>query len=201
MEGVQSMSTGGQPKKERLAPGRSGVLDAALELFAKNGIDGVSLQQIADSLSVTKAAVYHHFQAKSDIVLAALKPGLDALERAVLEAQHLPAGRDQAREVINGLAECIAVNSRSYQIIMADCAASRILATDQHLVDMIATMRQMLAGPNPDSQMLLAVSIFLGACLGPSLDPNFEAFTPEQLRATVIDIGANTVLARLDNGR
>lgn len=191
------MNTGEQLKKERLAPGRSGVLDAALELFARNGIDGVSLQQIADSLSVTKAAVYHHFQAKSDIVLAALKPGLDALENAVLEAQHLPAGQEQAREVINGLAECIAVNSRSYQIIMADSAASRILATDQHLVDMIFTMRKMLAGPTPDNQMLLAVSIFLGACLGPSLDPNFESFTSEQLRAMVIEIGTDTVLARL----
>ncbi|WP_313810378.1 helix-turn-helix domain-containing protein [Glutamicibacter sp.] len=191
------MSTRQPPKKQRLAPGRSGVLEAALALFARDGIDGVSLQQIADSLSVTKAAVYHHFQAKSDIVLEALKPGLEVLGDAVRQAETLPAGPRQAQTVIAGLADCIAKNARSYQIIMADSAAARILETDPQLVRMFICIRAMLAGEHPDAQMRLAVSCFLGACLGPSLDPEFDAFTAQQLHDTVISAGELIVLSRL----
>lgn len=191
------MSVRQQPKKQRLAPGRSGVLDAALKLFARDGIDGVSLQQIANSLGVTKAAVYHHFQAKADIVLEALKPGLAILDKAVQQAEKLPAGPGQAELIIAGLAECIATNSRSYQVIMADSAASRILETDPQLVSMFSRMREMLAGGRTDAQAGLAVSCFLGACLGPSLDPGFEAFTAQQLHDAVTSAGEAILLSRL----
>ncbi|WP_197510875.1 TetR/AcrR family transcriptional regulator [Tessaracoccus coleopterorum] len=41
--------------------GRERVLDAALDLFARNGVTATSLQAIADHLGLTKAAIYHHF--------------------------------------------------------------------------------------------------------------------------------------------
>jgi AcrR family transcriptional regulator len=62
---------------------RARVLDAALELFSEHGFDGTTIQQIADRLGVTKAALYYHFESPKDEILAALiepaSKGLDAL--------------------------------------------------------------------------------------------------------------------------
>ncbi|WP_156763496.1 TetR/AcrR family transcriptional regulator, partial [Mycobacterium scrofulaceum] len=52
------------------SPARTRVLDAALDLFATHGVSGTSLQMIADAVGVTKAAVYHQFRTKEQIVIA-----------------------------------------------------------------------------------------------------------------------------------
>jgi AcrR family transcriptional regulator len=72
------------------------VLDAALELFTEHGFDGTSLQQIADRLGVTKAAVYYHFRSKDDLLSALVEPAFDELHALLTEAEALP--RDGARQ-------------------------------------------------------------------------------------------------------
>ena len=61
------------------------IIDAALDLFAEHGVGGTSLQMIADSVGVTKAAVYHQYKTKDGIVLAAAEAELAKLQ-AVIEA-------------------------------------------------------------------------------------------------------------------
>ena len=72
----------GTPRPCRRPPGRvsgpySGAQDrtiaAALDLFVEHGVSGTSLQMIADALGVTKAAVYHQFNTKEEIVVAAVE--------------------------------------------------------------------------------------------------------------------------------
>src|SRR4051812_41810884 len=63
------------------------TVEAALELFARHGVGGTSLQMIADSLGVTKAAVYHQFKTKDAIVMAVLQVELAPLEDALEEAE------------------------------------------------------------------------------------------------------------------
>jgi AcrR family transcriptional regulator len=46
------------------------ILSAALDLFADHGVSGTSLQMIADAVGVTKAAVYHKFKTKEEVVIA-----------------------------------------------------------------------------------------------------------------------------------
>jgi AcrR family transcriptional regulator len=80
---------------ERSASARR-VLDAALELFAEHGFEGTSLQQIADRLGVTKAAVYYHFRSKDDLLTALVEPAFDELDALLAEAEAVP--RDTARQ-------------------------------------------------------------------------------------------------------
>jgi len=72
------------------------VLDAALGLFSEHGFDGTSLQQIADRLGVTKAAVYYHFHTKDDLLAALVEPAFDELDELLRGAEALP--RDTARQ-------------------------------------------------------------------------------------------------------
>jgi AcrR family transcriptional regulator len=49
---------------------RQRILDVALDLFTEQGYDGTSLRQIAERLSITKAAIYYYFESKEDILMA-----------------------------------------------------------------------------------------------------------------------------------
>src|SRR4030095_3102757 len=67
--------------------------------FAEHGISGTSLQMIADAIGVTKAAVYHQYNTKEEIVLAVAQAVLARLEAAVTAAE-AEASRSRAREVL-----------------------------------------------------------------------------------------------------
>src|SRR5262247_1519740 len=75
------------------------IIEAALALFAEHGISGTSLQMIADAIGVTKAAVYHQYRTKEEIVLAVAEVVLARLDAAVTAAE-AERSRPRAREVL-----------------------------------------------------------------------------------------------------
>src|SRR5205807_9846179 len=75
------------------------IINAALELFAEHGVGGTSLQMIADEIGVTKAAVYHQFNTKDEIVLAAAEAELARLA-AVIHAAETESSRTRARDAL-----------------------------------------------------------------------------------------------------
>ena len=84
-------------RASRYSAAQRRTVDVALELFARHGVGGTSLQMIADSLEVTKAAVYHQFHTKDAIVLAVLETHLQPLEAALADAE-AAGGTLRARE-------------------------------------------------------------------------------------------------------
>src|SRR5579875_4208597 len=75
------------------------VITAALNLFAQHGVGGTSLGMIAAELGVTKAAVYHQFKTKDEIIFAAVESELRRLE-VVVEAAEAESTVEQARETM-----------------------------------------------------------------------------------------------------
>ena len=79
-----------------LAPGspvsatRTRILDVALELFSEQGFDGTTLQQIADRLGFTKAALYYHFRSKDDLLRALIAPAIADLDALLDAHEHEP---------------------------------------------------------------------------------------------------------------
>ena len=55
------------------------ILENAGLLFAQRGYFGVSMQDIADSLGLTKAALYYHFESKDALCLQLMKKTFSAL--------------------------------------------------------------------------------------------------------------------------
>lgn len=49
------------------------ILTATAELVGERGYDGVSLDDVADRLDVTKGSLYHYFQGKEQLVSAAIE--------------------------------------------------------------------------------------------------------------------------------
>jgi len=61
---------GAPPHPDAKVNTRQRILDVALDLFTEQGYDGTSLRQIAEQLSITKAAIYYYFESKEDILMA-----------------------------------------------------------------------------------------------------------------------------------
>ncbi len=185
--------------------GREAILDAALARFAERGVAGTSLQQIADDLQVTKAAIYHHFRTKDSIVIAVLSPGLDELTQQVARAQQLSDADDRAEVVIGGLAQIICTQRHRYAVMMADPAVPPILAADPRIGPLLELTRELLVGPAPSAERELGVALFLGACNGPAQPgvtgrENSQRWNPgwttELVQELVTALGRHLVLHR-----
>lgn len=66
-------------RQEYSASTKRALVEAALELFARQGYAGTSLDEIVAAARVTKGAVYHHFKGKQDLFEAAF---MDVEEQA-----------------------------------------------------------------------------------------------------------------------
>jgi AcrR family transcriptional regulator len=64
-------------QERRRAETRTRLLDAAADLFATRGIDGSSIDAIAEAADRTSGAVYDHFGGKEGLLFAVLERWLD----------------------------------------------------------------------------------------------------------------------------
>ena len=122
------------------------IVDAARELFGEHGVSGTSLQMIADAVGVTKAAVYHQYNAKEEIVFAAATSELVVLEQVVndTEAQD---DKSWAREVLLEQVVDIVVARRSRAaILQGDPVMVRLLATHEPYRQLMERMYRLLTG-------------------------------------------------------
>jgi AcrR family transcriptional regulator len=60
-------------RERRLEQTRNMLLDAAEELFARKGLLGAALDEIADAAGYTRGAIYSHFGAKEELFLAVIE--------------------------------------------------------------------------------------------------------------------------------
>ncbi len=74
----------GSLRERKKAAVRSQIIAAAIELFSRNGIEKVTVDQIAEAADVGKGTVYNYFTTKEDIVVAFMAD----LERRVQARLH-----------------------------------------------------------------------------------------------------------------
>jgi AcrR family transcriptional regulator len=90
---------------------RERILDVALDLFIEQGYDKTALRQIAEPLGFTQAAIYYHFAAKEDI-LVALHMRLHELGRPALDQLGQEAGPPGWAVVLRGLVDTMLANRK-----------------------------------------------------------------------------------------
>lgn len=77
--------------KQEALETREKLLDAAEQLFLRQGVSGTSLQQIADEAQLTRGAVYWHFKDKAELFDAMMQRGTMPLEQGVRMDPAAPA--------------------------------------------------------------------------------------------------------------
>jgi AcrR family transcriptional regulator len=121
------------------------IIAAALELFAERGVSGTSLQMIADAIGVTKAAVYHQFNTKEEIILAAAGAELLRLEAALDAAEREPNPARQRQALVTRMVDIAVERRHTASIILSDPAVAPF-AEHQQFRQVMDRMNRLLMG-------------------------------------------------------
>jgi AcrR family transcriptional regulator len=146
------------------------TVDVALELFARHGVGGTSLQMIADKLAVTKAAVYHQFHTKEAIALAVLETHLQPLEAALADAE-AAGGTFRAREQLLGaVIDTVVENRHALSTLQNDPVLFRLLGEYTPARRLFARLFSVLLGDNLGEQARVRAAV-LSAAIGAVAHP------------------------------
>jgi AcrR family transcriptional regulator len=139
------------------------ILVAALALFADHGVSGTSLQMIADALGVTKAAVYHQFKTKDEIIIAVTEMQLARLEDALEDAE-AAEDQPQARELLlERVIEMAVEQRRMVGVIESDPVIIRFLAGHKPFQAFLERLYAALMGDDTGPGTLVQAAMLSGA--------------------------------------
>lgn len=172
----------------RRTPAQTRVLTAAMDLFADHGVSGTSLQMIADRMGVTKAAVYHQFHTKDEIVLAVAEREFCELE-AALELAEAETSREHARQVL--LEEVIGVAVRRRRWVRAlqnDPVMIRLLAGHQPLQQIVVRLYQVLLGEGAGPRADVRVALLSSAIAASVVHPAVAGLGDDELRDELLEV-------------
>lgn len=92
-------TNGRVPRREATARRRTEILNAALRLFLRQGVEPTTVEQIRDASGASIGSIYHLFRSKDEIAHTLFVEGMDRYHRRVLAAvrrEHTARGRIRA---------------------------------------------------------------------------------------------------------
>jgi AcrR family transcriptional regulator len=162
------------------------VITAALDLFARHGVGGTSLQMIADEIGVTKAAVYHQYKTKDEIVLAAAEAELARLE-AVIAAAESESSRRRARDaVLTGIVDLAVDRRRTVSAILSDPVIVGFFAEHKSHRDVMHRLRRLLVGDDAGPEGRIQTAMLIAAISGAVVQPWVVTLDDDMLRAQLL---------------
>lgn len=101
---------------------RDAVIEAAAQLFSRNGFHATSMEDIARALTIKKPSLYHYFSGKEEILLAILETGMT---RLISDLENIVATNemtccDKLRAAITTHAIAIATNPEGASIFLRE---------------------------------------------------------------------------------
>ena len=180
-----------------LSAAQARVVGAAMELFSRHGVGGTSLQMIADEIGVTKAAVYHQYRAKDEIVLAAAEAELAILEGVVARAEAERSGRRGRDAAVAGIVDLAIDRRRTAGTILNDPVVIEFFGDHAQFRDVMHRLRRLLmgaaAGPEATLRMVMLIAAISGAVASPLVvDYDDATLRAELLRLARRFLGLST---------
>jgi AcrR family transcriptional regulator len=102
---------------------RQAILDTAAKLFIERGVGGTSIQDIAESLGLTRTAVYYYFKKKEDI--------LQSLSEEVTISARQLAGKVAARQDLDPIAALRDLVRQHATHILSHAAGFRVVERNE----------------------------------------------------------------------
>ena len=94
------------------------ILDAALEMFSRNGYAGTNIRELSASLGLVKSGVYKHYESKEAIWNALLDKMIAYYEEHFGSAEHLPRVPDTLEELVSMTMQMVNITVRDERIVM-----------------------------------------------------------------------------------
>jgi AcrR family transcriptional regulator len=172
----------------RRTPAQTRVLTAAMDLFADHGVSGTSLQMIADRMGVSKAAVYHQFRTKDEIVLAVAEREFCELE-AALELAEAETSREHARQVLLEEVIDVAVRRRRWvRALQSDPVMIRLLAGHEPLQRIVIRLYEVLLGEGAGPRADVRVALLSSAIAASVVHPAVASLGDDELREELLEV-------------
>ncbi|WP_281259697.1 TetR/AcrR family transcriptional regulator [Mycolicibacterium palauense] len=167
---MSSVEQGGEVGSARHSAARTRVLDAALELFAEHGVSATSLQMIANSVGITKAAVYHQFRTKDQIVIAVTERELGRLVPALDEAEAHTDGHRGRDALLVRVIDMAVSDRRLVRTLQFDPVVIRLLAEHVPFQQFMARLYGVLLG-GQDEDARIQGAMLSGAISSAVMNP------------------------------
>lgn len=175
-----------EPRRGPHSPAQVRIVNAALDLFAEHGVGGTSLQMIADAVGVTKAAVYHHFKTKDEIVLAAAEAELANLEAAIAAAEAEP-DRIRARDMlVTRIVEIAVERRRMESSLLGDPVIVRFYAEHEPFRRVMDRLYRLLMGDDAGPGARVPAAMLTAAIGGAVMHPIVADLDDETLRSQLL---------------
>lgn len=177
---------------------RRRLIEVAVELFIRHSFAGTSLQMIADELGFTKAAIYHHFRTREQLLDAVVEPILQRLRTVVTEAEQLRGTHARADHLLNGFAE-LAVGNRVVSVLSADPAVAEMLRGRRGWDALIERQMALLADTDPGPAGQVKAAVVLAGIAGAS-GSALSGLSREELCEHLVDTGRRALGLRVSRG-
>jgi AcrR family transcriptional regulator len=139
---------------------RSQIQAAALALFIEQGFTATSLQQIADQVGVTKAALYYYFPSKSELARSIFLPWKEDLDQFLDAAE---ASEDRTpRELISDAFDVLVRHRAAFTAMMVDGSIIRHIDLVSWTAEWAARLQRLFVGPNPTIYEQTRVAVAFG---------------------------------------
>lgn len=166
---------------------RRRLIDVAIDLFTRHTFAGTSLQMIADELGFTKAAIYHHFRTREQLLDAVVEPILEQLRDIIATAETQRSANARAEHMIRGFAQ-LAVDNRVVSVLSADPSVAQMLRSRREWDELIERQMTLLAAVNPGPGGPVKAAVALAGIAGAS-GPTFVNLDRAELRDHLVDAG------------
>lgn len=171
-----------------LSAAQSRIVVAALDLFSQHGVGGTSLGMIASELGVTKAAIYHQYRTKHDIVVAVATSELSRLIAVIAAAEQeddIVRSRDA---MLAGMVDLVIERGRRVSTLLSDPVIGHVFSDHDRFTDAMRRLSRLLHGRPPDRADLLQTSILIAAISGALMHPFSADIDDDLLRTQLLGL-------------
>jgi AcrR family transcriptional regulator len=165
---------------------RTRVIEAALALFAEHGVNGTSLQMIADHLGVSKASVYYQFHSKDDIVLAVIRPVFADLDQLATDIEAEEMGPARKAAAIAGFVELAVRHRRVTAVFYRDPAIETLVNSNEECSIINRRLRRVLGLDSADTETRVTMSLVTSGIYGSAMDPDLQDIPDDELHRILL---------------
>jgi AcrR family transcriptional regulator len=164
------------------------IIDAAMDLFAEHGVGGTSLQMIADAIGVTKAAVYHQFKTKEEIVVAAAEAELARVQAAIEAAEAEPTPTEARDLLVARIVDLAVERRRMESTLLGDPVIIRFFAQHEPFRQVMGRLYRLLMGDARCPDARVPAAMLTAAIGGAVMHPLVADLDDDTLRAQLLHL-------------
>ncbi len=95
------------------------IIDAALEIFAKNGYHNSSVSSIAAKAGISKGLMYNYFKSKDEMLKTIIKEGMEAIMQLMMFQELKLTPKEQLKQMIELSFEHIKTNTAYWNLFIS----------------------------------------------------------------------------------